>query len=195
MYTFKRAGFRKGRKMLLRDTIIAVWSTSFTSRYEDFLRTRATVSNSMLGSKFWLVLQKTPALEQGYNHASGNTTFAAFNSDLKISLWVWARVRLKKFLANCIPRTIARRRFFGNLLQFDGVGPPFWKQVKMDRRGGGRKRKRKVFSPLLEPTAPLSHLGIIFASPQPWVSFIFQNGDRVTPPSKLPKLELFPDGH
>ena len=90
MYTFKRAGFRKGRKILLRDTIIAVWSTSFTSRYKDFLRTRATVSNSMLGRKFWLVLKKTPALEQGYtlrgyNYTSGNTTFAAFNSDLKIS--------------------------------------------------------------------------------------------------------------
>ena len=117
MYTFKRAGFRKGRKILLRDTIIAVWSTSFTSRYKDFLRTRATVSNSMLGRKFWLVLQKTPALEQGYtlqgyNYASGNTTFAAFNSDLKISLWVWARVRLSKFLANRIPRIIACRRFW-----------------------------------------------------------------------------------
>ena len=99
MYTFKRAGFRKGRKILRRDTIIAVWSSSFTSRYKDFLRTRVTVSNFMLGSKFWLALQKTPALEQGYtlqgyNYASGNTTFAAFNSDLKISLWVWARVRL-----------------------------------------------------------------------------------------------------
>ena len=52
VYTFKRAGFRKGRKILRRDTIIAVWSSSFTSRYKDFLRTRATVSNSMLGSKF-----------------------------------------------------------------------------------------------------------------------------------------------
>ena len=52
MYTFKRARFRKGRKILLRDAIIVVWSTPFTSRYKDFPRTRATVSNSMLGSKF-----------------------------------------------------------------------------------------------------------------------------------------------
>ena len=52
MYTFKRARFRKGRKILLRDAVIVVWSTPFTSRYKDFPRTRATVSNSMLGSKF-----------------------------------------------------------------------------------------------------------------------------------------------
>lgn len=130
MYTFKRARFRKGRKILLRDAVIVVWSTPFTSRYKDFPRTRATVSNSMLGSKFWLVLKKNPALEQGYtlqgyNYASGNTTFAAFNSDLKISLWVWARVRLKKFLANCIPRTIACRWFLETCYNSMALGHHF----------------------------------------------------------------------
>ena len=74
--TLKAHWLSEKKKTLLRDTVITLCSASFTSLYKEFLRTRATKT---------LALEQSYTL-QGYNYASRNTTSAAFNSDLKISL-------------------------------------------------------------------------------------------------------------
>ena len=62
--------------------------------------------------------------------------------------------------------------------------------------GGGGGRERERYFPLsLNPLHPSARLESFLPRHNLGFSFIFQNGDRVTRPSKLPKLELFPDGH
>ena len=94
---------RSGR-ISLRKTVSALFITSFTSRCKVFLSTRATVSrvsNSILGSKFRLVFQNTPALEQSYwytlqgymllLHLIGNYLLCIFNNYSTSVRWIWVR--------------------------------------------------------------------------------------------------------
>ena len=54
-------------RITLSKTVIALCRASFTSLYKVFNSgTVSRISDSISGSKFWLVLQKTPALEQSY---------------------------------------------------------------------------------------------------------------------------------
>ena len=54
-------------RISLSKTVIALCRASFTSWYKVFITIAGqSGSDSISGSKFWLVLQKTPALEQSY---------------------------------------------------------------------------------------------------------------------------------
>ena len=105
---------RSGR-ILLRKTVIALFMTSFAWRCKVFLSTRATVSrvgNSILGSKFRLVFQNTPALEQSFRytlqgymlllHLIVNYLLCIFNNYSTSARWIWVRYNISnKRERNC----------------------------------------------------------------------------------------------